>query len=337
MEEPFQNFPPAVFLREFAENPGADLTHFEYFRLCLSSHYLTVATPTPTDVDNQIRLKLWPKQLPTETVLRMAQLTLESRNWDFSLVTRRLSHGLSGHLGEWFTVACGAYCGIAHYKDKRLAQCRQEIFQAIEEMTERHSEVFGRLMREKQGLECLKASAPIAHNFGDLDRVMDQWELEPFDPLRLKFYKLAIKPFDADGKLRHQGRLWVAGELYKSTIETSSMAMENHRHFALRKPRCLRSAPDLLIQTGPFLDDWGRRVASALKDRPEDLLEVTQALELGWSRLPGTLGYGRALRGIQEVAQVALSSKIPKDSEQQLAEKWNEAALFWIDEIPSKA
>ena len=91
-----------------------------------------------------------------------------------------------------------------------------------------------------QGGAALQASAAIAHNFGDLDRVMDMWNLAPFDPLKLRFYKLGVKPFDADGKLRHQGRLWVAGELYKSPIMGSSMAAENHRHFALRKPKCLR-------------------------------------------------------------------------------------------------
>ena len=57
-------FPPADTLRAY--EPGQPLTHFEYFRLCLSSHYLSCATPVPTDVDNQIRLKLWPKALPVD-------------------------------------------------------------------------------------------------------------------------------------------------------------------------------------------------------------------------------------------------------------------------------
>jgi len=51
-------FPPAKVLRN--SDLSVPLTHFEYYRLCLSSHYLSCGTPVPTDVDNQIRLKLWP-------------------------------------------------------------------------------------------------------------------------------------------------------------------------------------------------------------------------------------------------------------------------------------
>lgn len=344
------NFPPAQVLKKLEknlENTGKtakeiELSHFEYFELCLSCHYLTVASPVPTDVDNQIRYRLWPKELPAETALQMAKLTLESRKWDFSLVTQRIAHGLSGHLGEWYTVAAGAYCALEHYKDQRLKQCREELFQAIGEVTELHSEVFGRLMREGQGLECLKASAPIAHNLGDMDRVIDIWELAPFDPLRLKFYKLGIKPFDADNKLRYLGRLWVAGELYKSAIDGSSMAKENHRHFALRKPRCLRRSKNLMIQTGPFLDAWGRQAAQTLHS-PEERLEVVNALNEGWARLPGTIGYGRALMGMREIISdldIGTAGGKPKTlkiSEAELEKIWNESALRWIDEIPSKA
>src|SRR6185436_12482194 len=101
------------------------------------------------------------------------------------------------------------------------------------------------------------------------------------DPLRLEHHGLATTPFDSDRNLRQKGRLWVAGELYKSTIDGSSMALENHRHFALRKPKCLRKSPALLIPTGPFFDDWGRRVAEhqAAPDgtASESTLEVFEA------------------------------------------------------------
>src|SRR5438105_2466886 len=52
-------FPPAVLLRASRGiRADSELSHFEYFRLCLSCHYLSCATPVPTDVDNQIRRKL---------------------------------------------------------------------------------------------------------------------------------------------------------------------------------------------------------------------------------------------------------------------------------------
>ncbi len=370
-------FIPAGVLREYEGEvaKAKPLSHFEYFRLCVSSHYLTCATPVPTDVDNQIRYKLWPEQLPLEVALQMAQFVLESRHWDFTQVGTRYTYGaaespwlkeaLTGHLGEWFTVSAAAYCALNRYTDPLAQEKRQHLFDQIADEVRRHSEIFGSLWRAQEGLLCLKAAAHIAHNFGDLDRVMDMWDLSVGDPLRLEFYKLASSPLDTNRKLRYLGRLWVAGELYKSPIEGSSMALENHRHFALRKPRCLRQSPTLLIPTGPFFDDWGRRVAGSLVNSihsesglesgaegmlestpPERTFEVVAALRHGWERLPKTVGYGRALRGILEVHPHLPLDHLPKvphfrsvlEMSQELFEKkWNEEALRHMDDIPSRA
>ncbi len=349
-------FPPAQTVRGFTE--GATLSHFEYFRLCLSCHYLTCATPVPTDVDNQIRLKLWPAGLPLATALEMASLVLASHDWDFTLVSNRVSTGaagsewenapLHGHFGEWFTVASGAYGALGRYRAADAKTLRQALFEAIVREAERHASIFGSLWRGGDGRGALEASASIAHNLGDLDRVMDMWELPIADPLRLRYYKLTATPFDPDGKLRFQGRLWAAGELYKSEIAGSSMALENHRHFALRKPRVLRSQPSLRIPLGPFFDAWGGEVAQRLSG--EGLLEVVTALAEGWERLSKTVAYGRALRAILEVHPelreqprvLALSrSPRPKAVLQQPREafeaSWAEAALVLLDEIPSRA
>lgn len=350
---PLASFPPAQVLRSF--DPAADLSHFEYFRLCLSCHYLTCATPVPTDVDNQIRLRLWPKDAPLETALEMAQLILESRKWDFPLVTGRFSTGakgseweketLSGHLGEWFTVASGAYCALKQYSSPLAKAKRDELLENIADEVRRHSEIFGSLWRAQDGLGALKASASIAHNFGDLDRVMDMWELSVDDPLRLEFYKLAITPFDSNRKLRYLGRLWVAGELYKSPIDGSSMSHENHRHFALRQPRCLRKDRAFLITTGPFFDGWGREIAQDLTD-PNELQEVVSALKNGWERLPKTVGYGRALRGIREIhpeikldelTKIHFCRAILDNPQDRFEKKWSDEAVRLIDEIPSRA
>lgn len=359
-QTPLGQLAPSRVLRESEPKASEPLTHFEYFRLCLSSHYLSCATPVPTDVDNQIRHKLWPKQLPLETALEMADLVIESRRWDFTLLSTRFTFGavgtpwekenVSGHLGEWFTVASGAYCALGQYKEGEAAQKREVLLQEIADEVNRHSEIFGSLWRAGDGIGSLKASASLAHNFGDLDRVMDMWDLSPGDPLRLRFYKLGISPFDPDKKLRYLGRLWVAGELYKSQIETSAMALENHRHFALRKPKCLRRAPELRVPTGPFFDDWGRTVARALatpEGKPsEDTREVIEALQHGWERLPKTVGYGRALRGIQEihpelkiegVEKVHHSRMVLDTPQARFEKKWADEALRLMDEIPSRA
>jgi hypothetical protein len=355
-------------LREFSreisqdllKNPELALTHFEYFRLCLSSHYLTVATPVPTDVDNQIRQKLWPKQLPLETALEMASLVVESNRWDFARVTGRYAYGakgtpwereiVHGHLGEWFTVACGAYCALKQYKDPLAEAKRRELLDEIAQEVNRHSEIFGSLWRAQDGLGALKASAALAHNFGDLDRVMDMWELSVDDPLRLNFYKLGVSPFDSNKKLRYLGRLWVAGELYKCVIDGSSMALENHRHYALRKPKCLRKSPAFMISTGPFFDDWGRVVARGLAhpdgSPSEETVEVLEVLKNGWDRQPKTLGYGRALRSFFElhpslsqegIKRAHEMRQIMNTPQERFEKRWNDEAVRLMDDIPSRA
>lgn len=340
---------PAQIVREFTQQA---LDHFEYFKLCVSSHYLSCATPVPTDVDNQIRFKLWPKQLPLETALQMAQFVLESRQWDFTQLSSRFVYGasnsewknqsLTGHHGEWFTVSAAAYCALKQYSDPKAQAKALEIFEQIEHEIRRQSEIFGSLWRANEGIACLKASASIAHNLGDLDRVMDMWDLFVGDPLRLEFYKLGASPFDSHQKLRYMGRLWVAGELYKSGIDGSSMAFENHRHFALRKPKCLRMKAELCIPTGPFFDDWGGKVVNHLDENEQE--EVLDALIQGWSRLPKTIGYGRALHRILECKPGLLLKGLSKNAESVLKvtqsdfeKKWNDEALRLLDDIPSTA
>lgn len=348
--------PPVATVRGFAD--GATLSHFEYFDLCLSCHYLTCATPVPTDVDNQIRSKLWPEGLPLATALEMGRLVLSSHGWDFTLVSHRVSPGargtewehasLHGHFGEWFTVASAAYAALRRYRAADAKALRAELFQAIAAETERHANVFGSLWRGGDGVGALKAAASIAHNFGDLDRVMDMWALPIEDPLRLRFHKLTATPFDPEGTLRFQGRLWAAGELYKSDIAGSSMALENHRHFALRKPRALRSLPSLRVPLGPFFDGWGAEVAQRLEG--EALREVALALADGWERAPKTFGYARGLRGIfeahpalrdderlAELWRTARVRAVLEPSREAFEAGWASAALAWLEEIPSRA
>ncbi len=350
--------PPIAILKDYAESvsnsgQGRPLNHLEYFQLCLSAHYLTCATPVPTDVDNQIRKKLWPAELPVEVAIEMASWVLGAIRWNYQPVSARFSFGaagtpwetqaLDGHLGEWFTVACGAYCALKQWDSSAAKQKRVELLDAIRDETHRHSEVFGSVWRSGDGMGCLLASVSIAHNFGDLDRVMDQWELSVDDPLRLEFYKLGSQPLQTDGKLRHQGRLWSAGELYKASVGGSSMTAENHRHFALRKPRIIRTRPDFLIPMGPFLDDWGANLGRNVS--LSDQTEVVEALTQGWQRLPGTSGYGRALLGLHSVhPETPLPEfkkgnpyrKLLQTSKEDFQVTWATGALEQLDEIPSR-
>lgn len=348
-------FPPAGWIREHAAAPVELPDHFDYFRLCFSSHLLTCGTPVPTDVDNQIRQKLWPAGLPFEIAAKMVELVLASREWDFTLVSTRFVYGapgtpmekeaLSGLYGEWFTVACGAYCALGRYKEPPAKELRERVFDAIAGEVDRHSEVFGSLWRVKDGVGCLKASASIAHNFGDLDRVMDMWDLGVGDPLRLRFYKLGARPFDTERKLRYLGRLWVAGELYKSKIDGSSMAIENHRHFGLRKSRGLRSRAEFVVPTAPFFDEWGGRIA-----RGGHVDEIVETLKESWDRQPGTFAYGRALRGaldanpdlrsnrhVEAAFLVPAQAAVLETARERFESRWAEEAIRHMDDIPSRA
>jgi hypothetical protein len=269
------------------------LSHYEYFALCLACHYTTVATFVPTDVDNQIRKNLWHPDLPAEISRKMAELVLASLQWDFRPLTRRaLEFGdyVCGHQGEWFSVAVGAY---AAHRETPLAR---EIQQQIEQEARHEAELFAKLKKARDGLGLLKASTAIAHNLGDLDRVIDQWSLPAEDPLRKAAYKLGHEknsPFSA-----LQENLLEAGALNKAF-----MASENHRHYPLRKPKCLRRSVELLVPFGPFLDSWGEAVGRHKLLEPEERAEVAQALLEGFSKLSSPkvplYGYARALAGMQ--------------------------------------
>ena len=334
-----------------------ELSHFDYFSLCLSAHFLTVGTPVPTDVDNQIRKKLWSPSVPLETALEMAHLVLDSRRWPHELFSPRYQRGaqgteferesVSGHLGEWFTVAAGAYAALGQYPAPEAQEVKTRILAEITDEVKRHGDIFASLWKAGDGIGCLVASASLAHNLGDLDRVIDQWELTAEDPLRKAHYKLGALPFDSNGKLRHSGRLWAAGELYKSPIDAGSMAAENHRHFPLRKPRVLRTRPEFRLPNGPFYDDWGDLIWNALVPGSEERAEVLEALVEGWKRLPGSVGYGRALQRIFEkegftenlatLKDIKPYRKVLETPRPVFERRWNEGALRELEEIPSRA
>lgn len=308
-------------LRETGNNPSRTLTHAEYYALCLSAHHATVGTFVPTDVDNQIRFKLWNPGLPTETLTDMAKIVLQSGEWDPSAVTTRIvlspktGEPLSGHKGEWFSTAAAAYCSLR----KRAPETAAEVAGAIVREVQREAQILLDLKAAKNGLEALKASTLIAHNLGDLDRVLEMWNLSDQDALKQAVFKLGH-----DGPERFGGVMRVAGILNKS-----GMADENHRHFALRGPKCLRKSHDFLLPIGPFFDHWGNRISRHPGLSPKEIGEITEALVVGWEKLqsPSPLtgktpvGYARALSGILEGVAggfKALSRHIPAKTERLL-------------------
>lgn len=272
------------YLRLLRDHDGRALSAPQYYEFCLAAHWATAGTFVPTDVDNAIRWRLWQDAAP-DLIAAYADLVLEARDWDYAPVTARAitapnGAALSTHEGTWFSVAVGAYA----------ATHAARVLDAMEREAERERAIFASIVEAGDGVAILKASALIAHNFGDLDRVADQWELPADDPLKLAFYD-AAKP----GSPLFGGLLGWAGELNQRYLSA-----ENHRHYPLRVARALRKTADLLIPIGPFFDDWGKTVARHPVLSREDVAEVVRALLDGWTRLHGPAGYARALSGILE-------------------------------------
>lgn len=282
--------PALRYLRVLRAYGGEKLSALGYYELCLCAHWATAGTFVPTDVDNAIRWKLWQDAQPG-LVEEQAKLVLEALDWDYAPVTARVAGSgslrLSTHEGTWFSVAVGAYaaCGAAG------SPLAAGVLDAMRAEAAREDAAFAAIVESGSALEILKASALIAHNFGDLDRVVDQWELEADDPLRAALYDAA-----APGSPLFGGRLGRAGGLNKSF-----MSADNHRHYPLRSAKALRRSADLLLSVGPFFDDWGRRVARHPALSPEEIAEAVRALTDGWVRMHQPAGYARALAGILEV------------------------------------
>jgi hypothetical protein len=281
--------PERAYLRYLKEYDGRELDVVAYFKLCLSAHWATAGCFVPTDVDNTIRYKLWKLEgaAPDER-LAMADAVIASLAWDYSPVTARVARhqgeAVATHEGTWFSVAAGAYAAL---KDEAPGKAA-EVMEAAMTEARREASLFERMYKSGSPLETLKATALLAHNFGDFDRVIDQWELPEDDALRRAVYD-AAKP----GSRLFGGWPALAGEINKAC-----MAPENHRHLALREARGLRRKSSLLLPVGPFYDDWGAAVAG---EAPEDVGEAVRALVDGWERQKvKAAGYPRGLAGILE-------------------------------------
>lgn len=280
--------PKRAYLRELLAYDGREVGHRDYFRLCLCAHWATAGTFVPTDVDNAIRMKHWKMDEAQGLMEAMADDVLEAATWDYRLVTARLAQCegelVATHEGTWFSVAVGAYAAVKGSDPER----GRKLLEAVLAEASREAALFGRLLEAGDGLELLRACALLAHNFGDLDRVADMWELPEDDELRRAVYKAA-----APGSKLFGGLPAKAGLLNQKLT-----AVENHRHYALREARCLRRRADFLLPVGPFFDAWGEHLARQLPI--DDLGDVVRYLIDGWQRLKGPVGYARALTGILE-------------------------------------
>ncbi|MFM8269206.1 MAG: hypothetical protein ACKN9V_03375 [Pseudomonadota bacterium] len=289
-----------------------DFSWGRYFELCVAAHYATVATFVPTDVDNHIRFKLWDPKIEDEDFLKMVQVVVDAFSWDTTLLSARwlkTSSGrlIEGHKGEWFSIAAAAY-GASR---KRFPEKAKEIWSLIEWEIDNEEKCFQEFLKDKDIFSVLKSSVLIAHNLGDLQRVLEMWGIP---------HLISERTSTPD--------LITAGN-----INRDLMAAENHRHFPLREPRALRKNRDFLLPLGPFLDDWGKKLARHPDLSSEEMGTIVEALIQGWARLGGPMGYARALSGLESHIPGGIKVLL-KPLPTRVAKLWTGGALRQLCDVP---
>lgn len=281
----------------------------EYFHICLAAHWTTAGTFVPTDVDNQIRKSLWCHGTIQKYIDKMAKITMASWKWDYRQVTNRKSYNrindevLSTHEGTWLSVAIGAYCALVKNKKTELAA---EMAELILAEIKKEETLLLQLREDRDHINFLRAAPLMAHNFGDLDRVMIQWEMDENDPFYKRIYKLGhqLNP-NYDPILVYTGK-----------VNKEFSSKENHRHMSMRQPRCLRKSSKFLIPIGPFMDDWGHTLGNSDQLDYAEKAEIISAFYEGFKRQDQAYGYIRAYRAmISEIegGLAALEQYLPFD------------------------
>jgi hypothetical protein len=275
------------------ESPRTSEAHADYFALCLACHMASVASFVPTDVDSKIRDALWHPDTDRGALERMAEAVFAARRWDQRVYSARWvaipgHHPVGGHDGEWLGVAVGALgCFLRLKDDARAAR----LFAAIDAELARAAAAFCAACAVKDGeLDLLRLAAILTHNVGDVDQGLRSWRDQERHPYADRLRRLAHEngaPYD--------GTYQLAARLYRELL-----AAEGHRHYPLREVRALRASVEFLLPLGPCFDDWGRKLGAHPEFSMAARGELLAALIAGCRKVPGQMGYYRALAGLQD-------------------------------------
>lgn len=300
---------------EASDNPSTEQRE-DYFALCIASHHATVATFIPTDVDAKIRGQLWQQREDPLALRRMFDLTVQWLTWDLSRISTRCTElsgvgPVSGHNGEMLSVLAGALGGFLRNEDKEYAE---KACDTIDAELKREAHEFRHVLEMKgREIDLLKLAMSLTHNVGDLDQGISFWSnRDIYKPYRERFNRLAHENTN-----QYDGTYQIAAKLYKKL-----MSSEGHRHYPLREVRALRQSPDFLLPLGPFFDDWGQRVGSHPKLSIDERAEVLAALLSGCKKIPGQLGYFRAVSGFVRALDGkldAITKRLPASLRHELA------------------
>lgn len=286
----------------------ADPRALDYFRLLLSAHYLTVGSFCPTDVDARIRAHQW-TGTDEERVLASLPLVDEAAGWDPRPVSARVvvadgEAPLSGHDGEWLSVRAGA---LGRVVELGHDAARASLTEAIDAELDREARIVTALVRRGPPLAALSAVTAIAHNLGDLSRVVAEWPRgAAHAELAARWLRLGHPDAPPAARARFGDLFVKVGELNKRLT-----AQENHRFLALRGPKALRKDRSLLLPIGPFFHDWGRTVARHPALDHGDRAEVLGALLETHVRGATQEGCLRAIAGLHEATAGGVEALAP--------------------------
>jgi len=273
---------------------------WSYLRLLLAAHFATVATFVPTDVDSHIRHHAWQHARPGDSLAAALDVVDEIDAWDTGAVSARVVDvpgvgPLSGHEGEWLAVRAGALGRALSTRDEAAVE---RLVVALDASVARHAAALDAVLAVKgRELVALRVIPTVAHNLGDLSRIVTEWPAKSpaAQDLQRRFARLG---HEAGG----DPRFALAGRVNKAVT-----AAENHRFLALRAARGLRSSRELLLPLGPFFDAWGAAVATAEALGPRGSAEalaargaVVAALLEGHLLDPAQQGVLRALAGFHQ-------------------------------------
>jgi hypothetical protein len=288
-------------------------------RLRLAAHYATVATFVPTDVDAHIRHHLWVAIGDPEVFAAARGLIAEAVAREPALVSERVTDGLSGHDGEWLSVRAGALGrALVLGLDDEAASLAAEIDAELDREERAFSAA---LERGAAATTTLALATTVAHNLGDLSRVVEAW---PRGAQGRGYEERYTRLGHSDAP---QGR---ASFVLAGALNKEHMALENHRFLALRKPRALRRSRELLLPVGPWFDVWGEALSASPHLDDGDRAEVVAALIDMHLRWPEQQGCLRALAGLHRVTRGGLShyaTALPARTRKEIARGRIRAAL----------
>lgn len=241
----------------------------DYLVFLLAAHFTTVATFVPTDVDQRIRLHAW-TNLAGAKLASAIERVLEIAAWDVRPVTERYvdldGEVLAGHQGEWFSVLAGALGRALALGDAASAERARGWIEG--ELT-REANIVQYARKHGTAQELLSVVTTVAHNLGDLSRVVDTWAPAIGASETGRRY----------ARLGHEdGARFDGAFVYAGALNKRLMALENHRFLPLRGPRALRRERAFLLPFGPYFYEWGKMLgATPLLDDAERA-EILHAL-----------------------------------------------------------